>query len=379
MKRLANRPTHAKAAYMARVAFLLPDLNGGGAERVALTLIRHYVDLGHDVDVVLRHAHGELLSLLPPQARVVDLQAARLRHVVRPLVRYLRERRPDTIQALMWPLTTIAVIAKLLARSRARLVVVDHTMVSREHAHLGRIARWLLSRSIRMTYPLADARVIVSPRAADDLAGLSGIARGSIQTIRNPVDPPGDDFAADGDPPWRGSGARILSVGSMKAEKNHLMLLDAFAAVCRRLDAQLLLIGDGALRPALEARARDLGVADRVSMPGFLLDPAAAYASADLFVLSSDFEGYPLVLVEAMFAGLRIVSTDCDSGPREILDGARFGRLVPVRDADALADAIAVALAAPHDPASVRARAHALSADSFAHYDAVMLGASPPR
>lgn len=360
---------------MARIAFLLPDLKGGGAERVALTLIRHYVAGGHEVDLVLSRAEGELIDLLPAEVTLVDLKAPRIRQVLRPFLGYLRERRPDTVQALMWPLTTIAIVAKLLARGRTRLVVADHTMLSREHGHFGPVARWLLSRSIRLTYPLADARVIVSNRAADDLARLAGIARTSIMTIRNPVDPPPAGPArAAVDDLWQGPGARIVTVGSMKAEKNHRLLLSAFAILARTREARLLLVGDGRMRADLEARARDLGIADRVMMPGFLIDPAAAYASADLFVLSSDFEGYPLVLVEAMFAGLRIVSTDCDSGPREILDGGRFGRLVPVGDAEALAGAMAGALDGPHDAAAVKARAHALSAGSFAHYDTAMLG-----
>lgn len=369
---------------MARIAFLIPTLGGGGAERVALSLIDHFAAEGHEVDLLIMRDGGQLLALLPPKVRVFALRTPRLRNLMGPLLRYLRREQPDSIQAFMWPVTSIAVISRMLSGSKARLVLSDHTMMSLHHGGYGAVRTFVLRHSIRWLYPRADARVIVSPLAADDLAELGGLRRDTLSVINNPVEPPPPDCATTPtiEHLWNGPGLRIITVGRLKPEKNHILLLDAFAVLRRSHDARLMIVGEGEDHAVLEAHAEALGVADYVTMTGFALDPNPYYASADLFVLSSDNEGYPLVLVEAMFAGLRIVSTDCPSGPREILEGGRFGRLVPPRRVSALAAAMAQALDAPHDSELVRARARTLSQHSFAEYEQLMLeqlGETPPR
>jgi glycosyltransferase involved in cell wall biosynthesis len=346
-----------------RLAFLLPHLRGGGAERVALRLIEDFVAQGYEIDLLVMEAYGELLPLLPPNVRVIDFQAPRIRDVLIPLVRYLRTERPLGIQIFMWPLTVIGVIAHRLARSRARLVLSDHTTLSQQYAHLSAFRGRVMRLSIAWTYPRADARVIVSHDAARDLAGLSGIALASIDVIYNPIAVPHVEPAAvqAAEESWPAGAARILTVGSLTAAKNHHLLIDAFARLCERRPATLVILGDGPLRETSATQALAVGVADKVQMPGFVVNPAAHYTTADLFVLSSDYEGYPLVLVEAMRSGLSIVSTDCESGPREILDGGTFGRLVPCGDPVLLAEAMVDALDYPADSALLQERAEALS------------------
>ena len=136
-----------------------------------------------------------------------------------------------------------------------------------------------------------------------------------------------------------------------------------------------MILGEGALRGELEALARELGIAERVILPGFDLDPWPYLASADLFVLSSDYEGFPLVLAEAMYAGLRLVSTDCPTGPAELTDNGRLGQLVPCGDAEGLARAIDTAWTLPHDPAGQRAQAMALAGPAqIARYSELLTG-----
>ena len=363
-------------AGMARIAFLIPTLGLGGAERVALSLIDHFVGQGHEVDLLVMRDDGQLLALLPPQVRLFALHTPRLRNLMGPLMRYLRAERPDSIQAFMWPVTSIAVIARILSRSKARLVLSDHTMMSQHFAAYGPVRRFVLRHTIRWLYPRADSRVIVSPLAADDLALLARLRRDTITVINNPVEEPPSELAASPEIErlWKGTGARIITIGRLKPEKNHFLLLTAFALLRETVDARLMIVGEGELHDALDAHAQSLGISQHVTMAGFTIDPAPYYASADLFVLSSDNEGYPLVLVEAMFAGLRIVSTDCPSGPRQILADGQYGRLVPRGDVRALAEAMAGALAAPHDPDLVRQRARSLSQHSFTDYEQVMLG-----
>ena len=359
-----------------RLAFLLTDMRGGGAERVALRLIEDFVRLGHKVDLVLMEAEGELMPLVPHGVRIVDLGAGRIRDVMLPLRRYLRRERPDALQISMWPLTIIGIAAHRLARSKARLLVSDHIALSKQYPS-GLVGSVLLPLSIRLFYPLADARIVVSARGADDLARLSGIARDRIEVIYNPVaEPPaGQSTTPAIESLWATGDKRILTVGSLKEQKNHALLIRAFALVARSRPAKLMIVGEGPLRGALEELARDEGVGNRVILPGFAADPWPYYASADLFVLSSDYEGFGLVLVEAMRSGLNPVSTDCEAGPREILCDGRLGRLVPCGDAEALAEAMLAGLDSPADVQALRARADEISGPAAsARYLELMTG-----
>jgi glycosyltransferase involved in cell wall biosynthesis len=353
-----------------RIAFILPNFRGGGAERVALTVIKDLLDIGHQVDLVLGRAEGELLRLLPSEVEVFDLGAERLRNMVLPLIRYFRDRRPHATQVRMWPLTVLAIIAHRLAGTPGRLVVSDHTTLSRQSGVSLRRLKW----TVRLFYPLADARVIVSSDAAADVARLSGLPQRSFDVIYNPLPPRAPNSAAIHDPAWGGEGARILTVGSLIPVKNHRLLLEAFALVAKQREGCLIFLGDGECRRELEEYAAELGIADRVSFPGFALDPRPYYKSADVFVLSSDREGFGNVLVEAMSAGVNVVSTDCQSGPREILGGGAFGRLAAVGDARSLSSAILKSLDDPIDAEVLKRRAEELVGASLEAYRRVLLG-----
>jgi len=174
---------------------------------------------------------------------------------------------------------------------------------------------------------------------------------------------------------WGGGGPRILTVGNLKPVKNHPLLLRAFAALGRP-EARLMLLGQGRNEAALRALADSLGIGDRVIFAGFHPDPAPFYATADLFVLSSDHEGFGNVIVEALSCGLPVVSTDCPSGPAEILENGRFGRLVPVGDAGALTAAIDLALSAPVDKAAQKVRADVFAPEIAARKYLDLLGLS---
>jgi glycosyltransferase involved in cell wall biosynthesis len=358
------------------LAFLLPDMRGGGAERVALTLIKAFVAQGCRVDLLLMEAEGDLLPLVPADVRVIDLGVSRIRSVVRPVAKYLARAKPVGLQISMWPLTVAGLIAGAISRSGTRIVVSDHTTLSKQYARWGGWHRRLIRWSVRIFYPWAAARVVVAVDAAKDLSKLSGLPQQSFEIIYNPVDAPERvPLPADLERLWGGKGGRrLLNVGSLSEAKNQLLLLEAFAKLAGS-DDRLVILGDGPLRSALEQRAKDLGIVGRVAMPGFVIDPTPYYRSADLFVLSSDFEGYPLVLLEAMRCGLPVVSTDCLSGPAEILAGGRFGRLAPCNDADALADAIRAELATPTGAKLLEARAEELSgAHTTARYLELMTG-----
>jgi glycosyltransferase involved in cell wall biosynthesis len=352
-------------------------MRGGGAERVALRLIEDFLRAGHEVDLVLLQKIGELLPLLPPEVQVFDLEAPRVRSGIVPMVRYFRRRRPHAVQISMWPLTVIGIIAHELARSKARIVTSDHAALSKHYPPTNPLAYRSLTWSVRLFYPLAHARILVANEAADDLARISGIERSSIEVVYNPVGEPPENVGTtrEIEALWGDAERRVITVGTLKAQKNHQLLIRSFARAFRDTRVKLMILGEGELRLSLEALAVELGVADQVLLPGFTTHPWPYYASADLFALSSDYEGYPLVLIEALRSGLPIVSTDCKSGPREILDGGRYGALVPVGDEAALAEAMKEALERLHDAKALRGRAEDLSGQATSdRYLELMLG-----
>lgn len=362
---------------MKSLSILLPDLRGGGAERVAVNLANALSKRGYQVDLVLMRSKGELLDALSPQVRVVSLDAPRVRQVLWPLSRYLRSVQPAALLANMWPLTVMAVLARRLAGVQTRVVVAEHTTWSRSELLSRPTVGWQVRTSMHHVFPHTDGIVAVSQGAADDLAQFAQLDRQSIQVIYNPVVGALPDRATAECGPaewWQGGHKRLLAVGTLKAIKAYDTLIDAFAKLRAHADARLLILGEGGERAALEAQVKRLGLQGQVYLPGFVKDPSPYYRRADLFVLSSNAEGFGNVVVEALDAGTPVVSTDCPSGPREILADSRFGQLVPVGDAAALADAMAQSLASEHDHAALKRRAQDFSIDKAVdQYEALLL------
>jgi glycosyltransferase involved in cell wall biosynthesis len=342
------------------ISLLLPDLRGGGAERVSVDLARAFAAMGHEAEFVLMRATGDFLPEAQCDFAVVDLAAARTRDVPWPLARYLRHRRPNALIVHMWPLTSVAVLARAMAHSRTRLLLVEHVTLSRQYLPWGRLHNFAMRASMVVTYRWADAVAAVSVGAAQDTALLAALPRGRVAVLHNPIPQRPMPLASAlqrAEALWAcPRGKRILTVGSLKDQKNHPLLLRAFAR-SGNVDSHLMLLGQGENAAALRGLADGLGIADRLILAGFHPDPAPFYATADLFVLSSDYEGFGNVIVEALSFGLPVVSTDCPSGPAEILEGGRWGRLSGVGDADALARAMDEALSAPLDRAALQRRA----------------------
>lgn len=348
-----------------KIAIVLPDLRGGGAERLHVSLALDWTARGHTVEFVLMRARGELRALVPPAISIVDLQVDRTRQVPGALWSYLRSNRPDVLLAAMWPLTVTAVLAFRLARCRGRVVVSDHNVLSHMPQTHGLLKRAGALASIGMVYPLADARVGVSKGAADAIAQLGALPRESMTVIYNPAARGHIEPALREHDPWPGlPGKRVISVGTLKPVKDQATLIRAFALVRRNVQANLVILGEGSVRPELERLVAELGLTDCVQLPGFLLDPYPWYLHADLFVLTSLHEGFGNVIVEALECGLPVVSTDCETGPREILDAGKYGTLVPVGDVSALAEAIEQSLRAPRQPERQQERAAAFSVAS---------------
>jgi glycosyltransferase involved in cell wall biosynthesis len=284
------------------------------------------------------------------------------------LVEYFKRVGPDAVLAAEAVYNLMAVWAKRVARLRTRVVVSEHVQLSRHSVFQGPWSHRQVLPLLRRAYRNADAIVAVSDGVADDLAAHARLVRERITTIYNPVVSPAllakakerldHPRFAHGRPPV------ILAAGRLDAQKDFSTLIKAFAGVRAKRPACLMILGQGngpentdEQRAALTTLATRLGVAADVELPGFVANPFPYMARASVFVLSSIYEGLGNVLIEALACGCPVVSTDCPSGPAEILDHGRFGALVPVGDAAALARAIEDTLDHPPLGESLRARA----------------------
>jgi glycosyltransferase involved in cell wall biosynthesis len=349
-----------------KIAIYLPSLRGGGAERVMVTLANGFAERGLAVDLVLAKAEGPYLSGVKGEVRVVDLGASRVLTSLPALVRYFRRERPAAMLSALSHANVIALIARSIARVSTRLVVSEHAHFSISRANATTRRGHLIGKFMRWAYPQADGVVAVSGGVADDLAVSINIPRNTIEVVYNPVVT--DDLSSRSrqmpDHPWVNDGGSpvILGVGRLTAQKDFPTLIKAVAHLRQEREVRLLILGEGELRAELEALVRQLRLDDAVALPGFAANPFAIMRAADLFVLSSAWEGLPTVLIEAMACGTPVVSTDCPSGPAEILENGKWGRLVPVGDVDALAEAM-VATLEEHEHPDVISRAAEFSLD----------------
>src|SRR5262245_44627700 len=390
--------------------FLRSLVGGGGAERMMVTLAGALAERGHRVDLVLARAAGNFFDEIHPGVRVVDLgvrtmlpalpallrlpgegvrmlpaflppATPRVLGAIPALARYLQEERPDSMLSALNFSNLAALWARRLSGVPTRLVVSERNTLSVRALRSSERSLRALPGMIRRFYPWADAVTAVSDGVADDLARITGIPRAEIATTWNPVVSPAiaeaaarpldHPFFRPGEPPV------VLGAGKLRPQKDFGTLLDAFAKVRAARPARLVILGEGPQAGSLRVRARRLGISADVSLEGFVSNPFAYMARAGVFALSSAWEGLPAVLIQAMACGCPVASTECPSGPAEILEKGALGPLVPVGASAALAAAILRLLDAPTDRDLLRRRAGDFSVDRVAErYLAALL---PPQ
>lgn len=372
---------HAKPSEPAppRIACFFSTSGHSGVDRLAGNLIPVLARRGYRVDLLKVRQHGPELREVPSGVEVVDLGSRHTLACLPAVVRYLRRRRPLVMLSDKDRVNRLALLARWLAHTPTRSVVRTGTTVSVNLASRGAFARWVERHSIGWLYRLADQVLVPSGGAAEDMAAYTGLDRGRIRAVPSPI-VPASLFTAElprPDHPWFEVPERplILSVGELCTRKDFETLLRAFARVRAERPCRLMILGRGSARERLLGLARTLGVADDFALPGFVPQPYAYMAHADLLAFSSRWEGLPFVPVEALAVGTPVVSTDCPSGPREILKEGRIGPLVPIGDDAALAAAIVATLDNPPAKALLQdaARAYEIEAATDAYLDAMRL------
>jgi len=327
-----------------RAAFYLPSLEGGGAERVVVALANHLAARALSVDLVLARANGPYACEVSERVRVIDLGVRRVACSVPRLVRYFRRERPRVMLSAMTHANVAALFARKLAGVATRMVVSEHASWSSD-ARCGPRMREPAVRAVaRQVYGEADRVVAVSNGVARELIDKARLNAARVEVVYNPIDI--DRILVLSrvpvEHPWYRDASRpiVLGVGRLAAEKDFATLIRAFETVHRARGARLVILGEGAERARLRSYAAQLGLEEAVALPGFVENPFPWMRRAAVLAMSSRREGFGNVLVEAMACGTAPVSTDCPSGPAEVLEGGRWGRLVPLGDPAALAAAI---------------------------------------
>lgn len=329
-------------------------------EHIRLVLASEFQKAGHYVEFVLLQKHGELLDEATKYFDVVSLNCSRLRHAPKALTQYLLTNHPDVLLVAMWPLTGIANLAILLSGRTTRLIVSEHNDF-RKMPSISRFERWVLNYFGRWIYLQSTAIIAVSQGVSKSLQEVVGLSDEQIVVINNPLRPLPSPSSKDSYDltlsDWQKGELRLIAIGSLKPQKDFETLLKMVASLRIDYDVRLVILGEGDLRGDLERLATELGLKNRVYLPGFRSDLLTWFRYANVYVLSSRWEGFGNVLVEALSAGVPIVSTNCPSGPAEILDYGKYGKLVEVGDINSMKKAVEEVYLDPPEPHVLKTRA----------------------
>ena len=341
---------------------------GGGVQSIQVTLASELAARGFPVSCVLPQAKGPHLERLASEVELVDLKTRDPLTLVRRLADFLRRRRPALLLVAQHHTIVAAVLARRLAGLRTPLVAVQHNTLSEVCRNSRyRLTRWFIPTALRLLLPRAEVIGAVSEGVARDLAVTLGLPRSRVTVLYNPVvrSTIGERAAEPAGHPWldHKDGPVVLGVGSLIERKDFPTLIQAFAHLKRSRYARLIVLGEGPERPRLEQLVSQLGLDGLVAMPGFVANPLAYMAKADVFALSSRIEGMPTAIIEALACGSPVVATDCPHGPAELLGDGTYGRLVKVGDAEGLAQALTATLSERREPERQQLRAAEFAVD----------------
>ncbi|MEN8212734.1 MAG: glycosyltransferase [Pseudomonadota bacterium] len=348
-----NSRNHAANQPVVRhVCLYFPSYGDGGVERMTANLASGLAEAGVKVDFIINHQAAPYLSGLEYSVNFVTPPDNSSQHLGW-LVDYLNTSQPDVLMTVKDAAGIMAIRAKKRSRAESRIIVRTGTALLSRFGHRGTgvVKRWLKSRKLKRYYQQADGHIAVAFGSRQELHQLIGIPEEAIIVIKNPVITPSLLKLQHEtlDHPWFAPSGKslVMGMGGFRQQKDFTTLIRAFALLHQSRPCRLLLLGKGRQQQRLIQLCRELGIEEDVMFPGFTDNPYPWLKRADLFVLSSLWEGSPNVLTEALASGTPVVATDCQSGPREILQDGKYGELVPLSDPQRMSEAMARTLDHP--------------------------------
>ena len=356
----------------------MANLSPGGIQNVVIRLSKGMIQKGYRVHILVLNRRGRITKTIPPGAQLFDFNTTSKVTLIPKLVGYLRKQKPDGLVSSQPHINVAAILSNLLAGAKVRIVVSEHSdpqMAYKYRASKGRrVTKPYLER---IFYPKAHAIVAVSEGVAAGISAVARIPKDHVRVIYNPIVDRELVALSKEKVSWpfekKEGFVRLLAVGRLNPAKDYATLLHAFDIFRKKNDAQLLILGEGEKRSALEELIKRLQLGKLVALPGHVENPFAYMSIADVFVSSSTWEGFSMVIAEALACGLQVVSTDCPSGPAEILEAGKYGWLVPTRRPAELAEAVQKALKNPLPKHMLRERASFFSTEkAVLHYSKVL-------
>ena len=351
---------------MTKIAIVLGHLGTHGPSFVRLQLAAEMIRRGYDVDFVIGQDPDNLIQKVPEGCKVHILGTQRPREFIGKLRNYLKDAKPDGVLASSWPFSAASIIAVKLHDRNLPIVVSEHSDFRtgiKTSVEFTRKDKFLLKYFAKFIHNRASKIVGVSQGVLDGLVAVVGVSKRKTTPIANPA----RRFIAEPvqSPEererrvsfWTQEAIKLLAVGRIVPEKDYGTMIEALSLLKDKGRFKLIIVGEGRLRTALEEQIAQLGLEKSVLLAGKSHSVAEYYQNADLFLLSSSSEGAPNVLLEALSFGLPIVSTQCQSGPAEILELGKYGVLTKVGDAANFAASIEHAIASPADPDLQKSRA----------------------
>lgn len=331
-----------------KLILFIPNLSGGGAERVFVNLAEIFTERGIDVELVVGNAVGELAPFVK-NINVLDLRSSSVIRSIIPLMRHIQKSKPDILLSGMPHANLAAIIAIKLSRTKCRVIASVHENAFFAFQHISLYEKFILY-SLKFAYFFCNGFTAVSRGLLKSSESYYKESLPQQRTsIYNPIIKDLTSINIAKYIPQKGNEKpyKIISAGRLSHEKNFRMLINAFSKLEDKRNFTLTIYGEGPERSALEKLISDLQLEELIKLPGYTHNLADELAQSDLFVMTSLWEGFGNVLVEALAAGCQVISSDCESGPREILSDGKYGQLIPVNDVDALVKAINKARSGP--------------------------------
>ena len=326
---------------MKHILLILPSLRGGGAEKLNINLANYFLNKNYKVTIIILNIKNDYNDIINKNIKIINLNSKRLLSSLPKLIYYFYKIKPNYTIVSMWPLTCISVISWIFSGKWGKLFVSEHNMLSIAYIRELKISSFKIWLSITLTYNLCNKVIAVSNGVKKDLSNISLLFKKKLSVIYNPISFTFNELAFDDEKfKWNQSCYKILNVGSLIKQKDHNTLIDAFKIVSNSIDAQLIIIGEGNLYNELNNKIINLDLKSKIKILPFKKNLSKFYEEADLFVLSSQWEGFGNVIVESLEMGTPVVSTKCKSGPSEIINSQDIGELVPTNDPKNMALAI---------------------------------------